>query len=229
MKKILLVEDSKEVYPMVKLAIGNISEIDWAQSVKEAQDKLDHNAYSLILLDINLPDGNGIELCSQIQASDPHTPIFFLSANQDLSQKVLGFSAGADDYITKPFQPLELKARIEAKLAKISSINESLLNLKWKELEIIRNRQEVKVLSGETYKPIELTALEYKILTYFAENPGDIFPRDKILNDIWGENVYVYSRSVDTHVSKLRKKLADVSHIIESVHGVGYKFVPTEV
>ncbi len=228
MKKILLVEDSKEIFPMVETALANSVELTWVETLKAAKEVLENTAFSLILLDINLPDGSGIDLCTQIQASDPSTPIFFLSANDDLSQKVLGFSAGADDYITKPFEPLELKARVEAKLAKIDTLNQNLINLKWKELEIAQNKQEVKVLKDDEFELIELTALEYKILTYFAEKPGDVFPRDQILNDIWGKNVYVYPRSVDTHVSKLRKKLGDVSEIIESVHGVGYKFIPTE-
>ncbi|MCB9091991.1 MAG: response regulator transcription factor [Halobacteriovoraceae bacterium] len=227
LKKILLVEDSKEVIPMIKQALGSAMELEWSQSIREAQDKLDTSSYSLILLDIELPDGNGIDLCTKIHAASPSTPVFFLTAHDNLSEKVLGFSAGADDYITKPFEPLELKARIEAKLSKIELLNDSLTNLKWKELEIYRKKQEVRVLDRDQYKPIELTALEYKILTYFAEKPGDVLDRDQILNDIWGKNIYVYPRSVDTHVSKLRRKLGPVAHVIESVHGVGYKFVPT--
>ncbi len=230
MKKILLVEDSKEIFPMVNQALATISELTWAKSINEAKECLESTKFELILLDINLPDGSGIDLCYKIQSSDPSTPIFFLTANKDLSQKVLGFSAGADDYITKPFEPLELKVRVESKLKKIDQLNESLLNLKWKEIEIAQSKQEVSINSNDnTYEKIELTALEYKILTYLAEKPQHVFPRDQMLNDIWGENVYVYSRSVDTHVSKLRKKLKHVSHIIESVHGVGYKFIPTEL
>jgi len=229
MKKVLLVEDSKEIFPMVKQALGQIAELTWVQTIKEAQETLEVDSYSLILLDINLPDGNGIDLCSQIHAVSPATPIFFLSASDKLSEKVLGFSAGADDYITKPFEPLELKARVESKFLKMDALNNSLMNLKWKELEIIRNKQEVKVLEDGELIPIDLTALEYKILTYFADKPDNVFPRDQILNDIWGKNVYVYPRSVDTHVSKLRKKLGSASEAIQSVHGVGYKFSPTKV
>lgn len=228
MKKILFVDDSKEILPLVKQAIGQIADVTWAETIGAAREILDEQAFQLILLDIELPDGNGIELCSQVHASSPTTPIFILSSHNNLSEKVLGFSAGADDYITKPFEPLELKARIEAKLVKLEAINNSLANLKWKELEILRNMQEVKILDNAEMKKIDLTALEYKILTYFAERPGEVFPRDQILNDIWGENVYVYPRSVDTHVSKLRKKLGPVANVIESVHGVGYKFIPTK-
>jgi DNA-binding response OmpR family regulator len=228
-RKILLVEDSKEIFPMVKQSIGAVADLEWVKTIEEAKQKLEEFSFNLIILDINLPDGSGIDLCAQIRASSPSTPIFMLSSNTQLSEKVMGFSAGADDYITKPFETLELKARIEATFRKQESLNESLNNLKWKELEILRNRQEVKVLENDEYISIDLTSLEYKILTYFAEKPEHVFARDKILNDIWGQNVYVYPRSVDTHVSKLRKKLRNASEVIESVHGVGYKFCPTKV
>ncbi len=228
MKNILLVEDSKEIVPMVKQAVGSFSELTWVKNISEAENALGDQKFSLILLDLNLPDGNGIDLCSKIYASSPEIPIFILTGSSDLSHKVLGFSAGADDYITKPFQPLELKARIESKLKKIDSLNSQLSILKWDDIEIIQSTQEVKIKDIETKAEtlIDLTALEYKLLTYFANSPKSVFARDKILNDIWGENVYVYARSVDTHVSKLRKKLGANSYLIESVHGVGYKFSP---
>src|SRR5262245_31389582 len=116
MKKILLIEDSKEIFTIVKQAIGALVDLDWAPTVEEARKKLAAVNYALILLDIELPDGNGIDFCSEIQSSLTQTAIFFLTSYTNLSDKVLGFSAGADDYITKPFAPLELKARVESKL-----------------------------------------------------------------------------------------------------------------
>ena len=158
------------------------------------------------------------------------TAIFFLTSHDSLSEKVLGFSAGADDYITKPFDILELKARVEAKLRKMEYQSASLDKLKWKEVSIDKNRQEVSVVDDQgAYHKVELTALEFKLLTFLANQPGHVIHRDKILDEIWGENIHVYSRSVDTHVSKLRKKLGSASHVIESVHGAGYKFSPTPV
>jgi DNA-binding response OmpR family regulator len=179
------------------------------------------------LLDIELPDGNGINYCSELNSSYPNIPIFILTSHSQLSDKVLGFSAGADDYITKPFEILELKARIESRLKKIQIRKETNLILKWKEIEIDKNKQIVKVFEKHDSYEVNLTALEFKLLCYLAEKPGFVFPRDKVLNDIWGTDVYIYPRSVDTHISKLRKKLGSVSEIIESVHGSGYKFIPT--
>ncbi|MBD64887.1 MAG: DNA-binding response regulator [Halobacteriovoraceae bacterium] len=226
---ILLVEDSKEIHRMVTQALsGPLTDVDWADTVNAAEAKILKNQYDLVLLDIELPDGNGLEFCSQIQSQKPDLSIFFLTSHDNLSEKVLGFSAGADDYITKPFNPLELKARVEAKLKKIEVLKKSADKMRWKELEINKASQQVKVLTDGELKPIDLTALEFKLLTYFANRPGDVIDRDSMLNDIWGEDIHVYSRSVDTHVSKLRKKLGPVAHIIESVHGAGYKFKPSE-
>lgn len=229
MNTVLLVEDSKEVFQMVSQAlVAPIVELNWAQNVAEAEESLKNKKFDLILLDIELPDGNGLDLCSKIQASSPEVPIFFLTAHADLSEKVLGFSAGADDYITKPFNHLELKARVEAKLKKIEILKRTADCLKWAEIEINKSSQEVKILNNGSFENADLTALEFKMLTYFASRFGEVIDRDTMLNDIWGEDIHIYSRSVDTHVSKLRKKLGPVSHIIESVHGAGYKFNPSK-
>lgn len=227
-ESILLVEDSKEVFRIVERAIsGPLLLVKWAKSCQEAEEFLSQEKFSLVLLDIELPDGDGVELCSKILSQTPDMPVFFLTSHSDLSEKVLGFSAGADDYITKPFDPLELKARVEGKLKKLQIQKRSSDILKWNEIEINKSSQEVKILGSDGLEEVSLTALEFKLLTYFATHKGIVVEREKMLNEVWGEDIHVYSRSVDTHVSKLRKKLGPVSHIIESVHGAGYKFNPT--
>ncbi len=226
---VLLVEDSKEVHQMVKSAIGSIAELDWADTISSAKTKVGEKKYEMILLDIELPDGSGLEFCTYLQENNPQVPIFFLTSHTELSQKVLGFSAGADDYITKPFDILELKARVESRLKKMEILKTSSDVVKFKEIEINKSKQEVKVFDGEKFKKIDLTALEFKLLTFFSDRPEVVIPRDEILDEIWGKDVHVYSRSVDTHVSKLRKKLEEASSILESVHGAGYKFNPTKL
>ena len=226
MKQIMLVEDSKEIFTIVNQSVQFLAELTWVENIESAREKLKKQDFDLILLDIELPDGNGIEFCTELQTSHPMTPIFFLTSHQDLSEKVLGFSAGADDYITKPFNTLELKARIEAKFKKLDLLKKNSDKLAWQEIQINKASQEVTVLEDREYTPVDLTALEFKLLMYFANRHNQVISRDDILNDIWGEDVHVYSRSVDTHVSKLRKKLGPVAHIIESVHGAGYKFTP---
>lgn len=230
MKNILLVEDSKEIFAMVTQAVEAIANISWETTLEGAREALKKEQFDLVLLDIELPDGNGVELCSEIQALNNYTPIFFLTSHKELSEKVLGFSAGADDYITKPFAPLELKARVEAKFKKNDMLKKKSDQLKWREIQINKARQEVHIIHNENeLQKIDLTALEFKLLMYFANRPHEVISRDKILDDLWGEDVHVYSRSVDTHVSKLRKKLESVSHIIESIHGSGYKFCPQSI
>lgn len=226
MQKILLVEDSKEIYQMVTQAVGQLVELTWAPTVTEAKKCLQTQSFSLVLLDVELPDGNGIDFCAELQSAHPELVVFILTSHTDLSEKVLGFSAGAEDYITKPFAPLELRARLEAKLRKLTVTKQTADHLRWKELEIYKSRQEVSVWNENRFQKVSLTSLEFKLLMYFAARPGEVIPRDQILNDIWGEDIHVYHRSVDTHVSKLRKKLGPVSHVITSVHGAGYKFSP---
>lgn len=227
MQRILLVEDTKEIYQMVVQSTSQIAELTWAKSVKEAKAEVARSSFDLFILDVDLPDGNGIEFCSSLQSTHSHTAIFFLTSHTDLSEKVMGFSAGADDYITKPFSPLELRARIESRLRKNRQQLIEADNLKWKELKINKSRQEVLVLNKGEFEKTELTALEFKILMYFATRRGEVINRDQMLNDIWGQDIHVNHRSVDTHVSKLRKKLGPVAQIVESIHGAGYKFNPT--
>ncbi len=229
MHKILLVEDSKEIYQMVAQSTTHLAELKWVKSVKEARAEIVRNTFDLFILDVDLPDGNGIEFCASIQETHSNTAVFFLTGHTDLSEKVMGFSAGADDYITKPFSPLELRARIESRLRKNKQQVIQSDNLKWKELQINKTRQEVLVLNEGEFEKTELTSLEFKILMYFAVRPGEVIIRDQMLNDIWGEDIHVNHRSVDTHVSKLRKKLGPVAQIVESIHGSGYKFNPTSL
>lgn len=226
--KVLLVEDSNEVYTMVSQALASVSDLVWAPSLEAAESALNESGpFSLILLDVELPDGNGVNFCSRMQSRKDLTPVFFLTAHGELSEKVLGFSAGAEDYIVKPFSPLELKARVESKLRRLALSKEAAAVMKWPELEIDKDKQEVKILENGSWKHIDLTSLEFKLLVYMATRPRVVISRDDMLNDIWGQDIHVYPRSVDTHVSKLRKKLGSVAHVIESVHGTGYKFSPT--
>lgn len=226
-EKILLIEDNKEVSILVREVLSSIAEVDWAGDIQTAKKLLeDNDPYSLILLDIELPDGNGLSFCSHLQAMEISAPIFFLTAHSELSEKVLGFTAGAEDYITKPFEPLELKARVESKLRRIQMMKENASLLKWPSIEIDKDKQEVHLQNDGQWQKADLTSLEFKLLIYMANRPQQVVSRDSMLNDIWGENIHVYSRSVDTHVSKLRKKLGPAAHLIESVHGTGYKFMP---
>ncbi len=222
MNKILLVEDSVEIYTLVHRALNNTCEMTWVKNIEDAKESMISNRYSIILLDIELPDGNGLDYCAELNSSNPNQAIFILTSHSSLSDKVLGFTAGADDYITKPFEMLELKARIEAKLKKLS--DQTSLKFKNDIIEIDKNCQSVKVKDGEKFVDANLTHIEFRLITYLSDRIEQVIPRDELLNEIWGKDVYVYARSVDTHVSKLRKKIGSASELIKSIHGVGYKF-----
>lgn len=224
MNKVLLIEDSREIYTQVNQAISPVCELTWNSSLKEGKETLKKGQWDLLILDIELPDGNGIEFCSEVSSQNPKLPIFMLTSHTSLSEKVLGFSAGAEDYITKPFQTLEFKARVESKLKKMNTIEKLSSISKWNKIEIDKNKQKVKILENRNFIDIDLTHLEFRLLTYLSDRAENVIPREELLNEIWGQDVYVYPRSVDTHVSKLRKKLGSVSEYIKSVHGSGYKF-----
>lgn len=226
MNTILLVEDSVEINTLIERALHNVCKITWVKSINEAKKVLAESTYDLIILDIELPDGNGIDFCGELNTKDPNQAIFILTSHTSLSEKVLGFTAGADDYITKPFEMIELKARIEAKLKKLCDTP----NLVFKNdlIEINKNSQTTKIFENEKFIDIDLTNIEFKLLTYLSDRKETVVHRDTLLNEIWGNNVYVYARSVDTHVSKLRKKLRSASELIKSIHGVGYKFSETK-
>jgi DNA-binding response OmpR family regulator len=224
---LLLIDSDQESFFKVKQSIlGPLVLIDWAKSIQDAEVYLKNSSYDLILLEAQLSDGSGLELCHKIQISSPLIPLFFLTSRTKLSEIILGFSIGADDYILKPFNPQELKARVEARLKKSEVIKFTANQLQWKKLKINKSSQVVSILNENIFKKIDLTALEFKLLIYFADRPETVINRDTLLNKIWGENIHVYSRSVDTHISKLRKKLGPVSSMIQSIHGFGYKFVP---
>lgn len=225
MSKILLVEDSEDSYNLIRRAISPEIEIDWKASYFEASNAIVNSKYDLILLDVLLPDGNGLDLANSIQ-SLPHlclTPIIFISTKDTVNDIVIGFSSGADDYITKPFNIMELKARINSKLKKMELLNGSKKKIKLGPLNVNLTSHSVFIKQNQDEEKLDLTPIEYKILTYLLSQPGQVFSRSEILDKIWGHNVYVYPRSVDTHVSKLRKKLGYYSDLIESVHGSGYK------
>lgn len=226
MKRVLLVEDAKEIQLMVVHSLQMIADVTWVSDLASAREAIKQEEFDIYLLDVELPDGKGFDLCSTIQQANPRTPIIFLTAHSEISDKIMGFAVGADDYITKPFDPIELRARVEARLKKLNLFKHAADVLKWKSLKINKSRQEVHVFEGKQDVKVDLTSLEFKLLSYLANRPHEVIHRDEILDQLWGTDVHVYARSVDTHISKLRKKLGLASNSIQSIHGTGYKFSP---
>ncbi|MCU7809981.1 MAG: phosphate regulon transcriptional regulator PhoB [Candidatus Thiodiazotropha sp. (ex Notomyrtea botanica)] len=228
MKRILIVEDEPEIREMIRFTLEPrgfvVSETDNAQ---DARRLLAEHAYDLILMDWMLPGRSGLDFTKEIkqkkQKSSP--PIIMLTARADESDKVEGLDSGADDYITKPFSPRELAARIKAVIRRSSDI-EQVLSLEFNGL-YLDPVQHLVTLQGD---PTNLSPAEYNLLYFFMSHPDRAYTRSQILDKVWGDNAYVEERTVDVHIRRLRKILAPSGHdaYIQTVRGVGYRFTPTK-
>lgn len=224
-KKILAVEDSPEYQAIISKTLQEDYEVTLAEDAKSAYAQIDKEGYDLILLDIVLPDSDGYEICSFIRGREEikNIPIIFVTSKETVPDKIMGFSLGADDYITKPFNALELKARIAAKLRMSESHGQSSV-LHRGPIEIHTSTQRVYLKNEQSEKEtIDLTTTEFRILHFMAQYVDHVLGRDQILNAVWGQTMNVTERTVDTHVSKLRKKLKEHGDIIKSIHGSGYR------
>ncbi|MCX7794744.1 MAG: response regulator transcription factor [Thermodesulfovibrionales bacterium] len=224
MKKplILIVDDDPDILRVLKanLELHNFSVLT-AESCSSAKKFFSEKRPDLIILDIMLPDGDGVEICKEIRKKAPDLPIIMLTAKDKLSDKIIGLESGADDYIVKPFETLELIARIRACLRRTKPKTEE---LKIGNLVIDMKRREVK----KSGKPVELTPKEYNILCYLAENRDRVVTRQELKEHLWKDNkLYSWSRVIDVHIMHLREKLEDnpsePSYII-TIPGAGYKF-----
>jgi DNA-binding response OmpR family regulator len=225
--KILVVEDYKEHVDLIISSLGEGYNITWVATMADTMRAVDDGNFDLFLLDIMLPDGDGYQICTHLkaQAKTKDTPIIFLSSKKEVTDKVIGFSLGAEDYIVKPCAPLELKARVDSKLR--HAVRSDTLVLPGLQFNFLTQKVTLRDASG--VHEIELTPREYKLLTFMAHNTDAVLSREQILKSVWGKSMHVSDRSIDTHVAALRKKLGSCSHYIKSVHGTGYRFVPDSV
>lgn len=219
MNKILIVEDEEPIANLIKMNLKNAGYFcEAAYDGKTGADKLYENHYDLCLLDIMLPKINGYELLEY--AKSLHIPVIFLTAKGETEDKVKGLRAGADDYITKPFEILELLARVENVLRRFGKMEKSIRIL---DLDIdISSRTVTK--NGI---PIKLTYKEFDLLLLFVRNPNIALYREVIYEHVWDDPYMGDSRTVDLHVQRLKKK-AGLEEQIEAVYKVGYRFTPKE-
>lgn len=226
-KKLLVVEDAADYQLVIKSALKDDYELTFASSTEETYQVLRDDSFDLVLLDIVLPDGDGYQICSKLRGQDStkNTPIIFVTSKETVPDKVMGFSLGGDDYVTKPFNPLELKARVAAKIRSHISSQQLSDVIQRGDIELQVSSQRVYLQKGQEKALIDLTSTEFKILLYMLNHVDHVLSRDQILENVWGGNLNVTERTIDTHVSKLRKKLDFCGHCIESVHGSGYRFV----
>ena len=222
--KILVIEDEPDIRRNLEYNLSREGfSVSAAASISEANTLLASTDYNLILLDLMLPDGSGLDLCKSIKSnSDTESiPIIILTAKDDEVDKVVGFELGADDYVTKPFSVRELILRVKAVLKRGSKKKEI--------VEVVRQFGDLKidVDSHEVHvddAKINLTALEFRLLRQLVDTRGRVQSRDQLLSDVWGYSAEVTTRTVDTHVKRLREKLGPMGKYVQTIRGVGYKF-----
>ncbi len=223
--RLLVVEDERPHQLIVSKCLTGFYDFDFAASVAEAVARAEQCPYDLILLDIMLPDGTGFDVLAKIRTLESHrlTPVIFLTVREDIKSKLMGFSLGGDDYLVKPPEALELRARIDAKLRKMFEIQGSASVLKVGDMSLDTERQAVWVDEGSGRQALDLTPLEFRLLLFFAKHQDQPQSRTTILQSVWGDATHVLDRSVDSYVAALRRKLGARGKLIKSVHGVGYK------
>ena len=214
--KILIVDDEKLIREVIKEYCENENyEVDEASNGEEALNLIQNNSYDLLILDIMMPKLDGFSLCKKI--NDKDIPIIILSARTDEFDKLMGFDLGIDDYITKPFSPKELIARIKAVLKRKKTSSQKFV---YETLEVDFTSHNIKIDGVD----IKFTPKEFELLEYFINNRNIALSREVLLNKIWGYNFFGDDRTIDTHVKMLRNTLGKYRDLIVTVRGLGYKF-----
>ncbi len=230
--RVLIVEDDREISSVIAMAVADLGiETEQVFDGKSGLNKARTGDFDLIVLDIMLPQLDGISVCTAIREKDPYTPILMLTAKSEEIDRVLGLELGADDYMPKPFSLRELIARIKALLRRSQagmdpSADPALDLVNIGGLMMDFNKRKV-TLDGNT---VELTVKEFDLLAVFAKNPGRAYSRCDLLNIVWGYQFQGYEHTVNTHINRLRNKIeADPSHprYLLTVWGMGYRFAET--
>ena len=221
MSRILIVEDEESIAELEKdyLELSGF-EVEIENNGETGLKRGMEEDFDLLILDLMLRGVDGFEICKKIREVK-NTPIIMVSAKKDDIDKIRGLGLGADDYITKPFSPKELVARIKAVMRRISPMAvEEVIEMQGLSLDPTSHR----VMAGE--EPLEMGPTEFKLLHFFMTHPERVYSREQLLNHVWGTNVYVEDRTVDVHIRRLRKALEPGGHdrMVQTVRGTGYRF-----
>ncbi|MEP2653155.1 MAG: phosphate regulon transcriptional regulator PhoB [Paraglaciecola sp.] len=223
-KRILLVEDEAPIREMLKFVLEQSGyEAIEAEDYDVALEKIIEPYPDLILLDWMLPGGTGVQLAKKLKQHEyaRDIPIIMLTARGEEEDKIRGLDAGADDYVTKPFSPKELVARVKAVIRRVTpTSSEDAIDFQGLKLDPVSHR----VTSNDI--PIEMGPTEFKLLHFFMTHAERVYSREQLLDNVWGTNVYVEDRTVDVHIRRLRKALSSFEHdnMIQTVRGAGYRF-----
>lgn len=230
---ILVIEDDADIANLLRIHLSDLGfRVEICRDGKTGLYKALSESYALVILDLMLPEMDGLDVCKRIRAENQYLPILMLTAKAEELDKVLGLELGADDYITKPFSIRELIARVKAIFRRIEIDQEKTLEpevseLRYAELELDPVKRKVR-LRGSV---VELTAKEFDLLMLFAQHPGRAYNRQELLDLVWGYQYSGYSHTVNTHINRLRSKIEDDPsdpRFIKTVWGVGYRFIERE-
>lgn len=227
MERIVIVEDEQDIAELLSLHLQDLGfETVSFKNGLEGYEYAKQNSFALMVLDINLPGKNGIDICRDLRAEKVNAPILMLTARTEEIDKVLALETGADDYLTKPFSIRELLARVKAIMRRVTIETQSPeeeVNITYKELEIDKSKRKV-TLRGER---IELTPKEFDLLLLLAANPGVTYDRKDLLNLVWSYDFEGYEHTVNSHINRLRAKIevdASKPEYVLTTWGVGYRF-----
>jgi two-component system OmpR family response regulator len=224
-KHILIADDDPHIRDVISFALEKAGmQTTLAEDGRQALDTFRSESADLIVLDINMPELDGLEVCREIRKFS-EVPILFLSSRDDEIDRILGLEIGGDDYVTKPFSPRELVARINVILKRVQPAAKpaepETTELRYGKLSIQPEQHTARWNS----QALSLTATEFAMLQLFVRQPVRVFSRDSIMNNAYDSNVYVSDRTIDSHIRHIRQKFAEAGceNVVETVHGVGYK------
>jgi two-component system phosphate regulon response regulator PhoB len=226
MPRVLVVDDEKDLrslleYNLVQAGFSVVT----AENGREALERVRESPPDLVLLDVLLPDMPGTEVLKALRRSSPRPlPILMLTAKGEEIDRVLGLELGADDYVVKPFSVRELILRVRALLRRAEPTEVGQARFEFREISVDVERHQVTVSA----KPVDLTALEFRLLTTLLNRRGRVQTRQALLTDVWGLSADLATRTVDTHIKRLREKLGVAGAYVETVRGVGYRFAENE-
>ena len=226
-ERILIVEDEKDLANLVDINLSQLGyRVDQCHDGRRGLNRALKEDYDLIILDIMLPEIDGLEICRQVRETDNLTPILMLTARNTETDRVIGLEMGSDDYLTKPFGVRELQARVKALLRRSQVAGRE----PKERSELVAGEVSIDIeahLAKVDGRELQLTSTEFDLLLYLMKNPGQVFSRTQLLNAVWGYNHLGYEHTVNSHINRLRAKLeADPSNprFVHTVWGVGYKF-----
>lgn len=225
MAKILCVEDSPEIALTVQKALRNEHEVIVAKDLQSARSLLDSHKIHLILMDIELPDGDGIRFVAELAEDErcKNIPVIMLTARSSIQDKTVAFHLGIEDYISKPFDVAEFKLRVGARLQKLAKSNEMAEQLSFGNLYIHLGKQKAYIQTETQKEEIDLSATELRILSFLVKYADHVKSREQIISYTWTDGHHISDRTVDSHISRIRKKIVKSNCMIEAVSGLGYK------